>query len=284
VTRDLIRIRCDRGADIARQLGFPDETAAIVRALDEHWNGRGYPDGLRGDAIPLGARIANLAQTLEAFADAHGPEVALRVARERAGRWFDPRLVAAAGRWRGDAAWWQALRAPDAVAAVAALEPGEHPRRVDEDGLDAVARAFAGIIDAKTPYTARHSERVADYAARVARARGAGADAERRLHRAGLLHDIGKLGVSNRILDKAGPLTAEERAAVEAHPRFTWEVLSRVGAFADIARPAALHHEKLDGSGYPWGLAGEALDDAARALAVADIYEALTADRRTARG
>jgi HD-GYP domain-containing protein (c-di-GMP phosphodiesterase class II) len=279
VTRELIQIRCDRGADIARELGFPDDTAAIVRALDEHWNGRGYPDGLRGDAIPIGARIANLAQTLEAFVGTHGPETALRVARERSGSWFDPRLVGAVSRWRHDADWWRALSAPDAVAAATALEPGERPRQLDDAGLDGVARAFGGIIDAKSPYTARHSERVAEYAVRIARARGLGADAERRLHRAGLLHDVGKLGVSNRILDKAGPLTAEERLAVQAHPRHTWEILSRVGAFADFARPAALHHEKLDGSGYPWGLAGDALDDAARTLAVADIYEALTADR-----
>ena len=106
-----------------------------------------------------------------------------------------------------------------------------------------------------------------------------GATEERGWYRAGLLHDIGKLGVSNRILDKTGRLTADERLAVESHPVYTQEILGRVEAFGDFARLAALHHEKLDGSGYPWKLAADQLDLPAGILAVADIYEALTADR-----
>lgn len=279
VTRDLIRIRCDRGAAIARGLGFPEGTAAAIRGLDEHWNGGGHPDGLRGDAIPLGARIANLAQTLETFVRTHDPDRALRVLRARRGTWFDPRLVDHVQRWRRDTAWWAALRHPDADAAAAALEPDDRRRTVDDTGLDDIARAFAEIIDAKSPYTFRHSANVADYAERIGATAGMGAVERKRLWRAGMLHDVGKLGVSNSILDKQGPLTDDERRAVNEHPRFTWDILSRVRAFADFARPAALHHEKLDGSGYPWGLTGDALDPSARVLVVADIYEALTADR-----
>lgn len=279
VTRELIQIRCDRGAEIARRLGFADATADAIRSLDEHWNGDGYPDGLRGDAIPLGARIANLAQTLETFARTHDPARALRVARERRGTWFDPALVDRVQRWRGDRAWWRAIATPDAEVAAATLEPLDQRRTVDGAGLDEVARAFAEIIDAKSPYTFRHSANVATYAERIAGACGMDAAERKRLWRAGMLHDVGKLGVSNGILDKQGPLTDGEREAVSRHPRFTWDILTRVRAFADFARPAALHHEKLDGSGYPWGLDGDALDDAARVLAVADIYEALTADR-----
>jgi HD-GYP domain-containing protein (c-di-GMP phosphodiesterase class II) len=279
VARELIQIRCDRGAEIARRLGFPDATADAIRSLDEHWSGGGYPDGLRGDAIPLGARIANLAQTLETIARTDGPAEALRLARGRRGTWFDPALVDHVQRWRRDDAWWAALRRPDADVAAAALEPLDHRRTVDDVGLDEVARAFAEIIDAKSPYTFRHSANVATYAERIAGACGMDAAERKRLWRAGMLHDVGKLGVSNGILDKPGRLTDEEREAVNRHPRFTWDILTRVRAFADFARPAALHHEKLDGSGYPWGLDGDALDDAARVLAVADIYEALTADR-----
>src|SRR5206468_11615256 len=97
--------------------------------------------------------------------------------------------------------------------------------------------------------------------------------------RAGLLHDIGKLGVSNLILDKNGPLSPYERERVEQHPRFTLEILQRVSAFTSFALTAALHHEKLDGSGYPWGVNGRGLDLPARILAVADIYDALSSDR-----
>jgi HD-GYP domain-containing protein (c-di-GMP phosphodiesterase class II) len=104
-------------------------------------------------------------------------------------------------------------------------------------------------------------------------------DELRRLYRAGLLHDIGKLGVSNRILDKEGPLDEAERIAMERHPANSYSILERVTAFRDFAHTAALHHEKLDGSGYPYGLTGDKLDQSARCLVVADIYDALTTDR-----
>ena len=280
MTRDLMQTRCDRGAEIVRQMGFPDATADAIRALDEHWCGKGYPSGLRGDAIPLLARIANVAQTVELFFSRGGPSEALRVVRQRSGTWFDPRLARLVLAWRRDAAWWDTLRAPDVAALVVALEPAEHVRRIDDDhGLDVVARAFADIIDAKSPYTFRHSSRVAEYARGIAETSGLGATSCQRLHRAGLLHDIGKLGVSNRILDSPGRLTAEERVEVERHPLHTWEILRRVDAFREFAWLAATHHEKLDGSGYPWKLRAEDLDRPARILVVADIYEALTADR-----
>ena len=103
---------------------------------------------------------------------------------------------------------------------------------------------------------------------------------QRRVYRAGLLHDIGKLGVSNTILDKPGAAQRQsERATVERHPFLTWEILSSVPAFKDFAWSAALHHERLDGTGYPWHLSGNRLDMVARILCVADVYEALTADR-----
>ena len=279
MTRDLILLRCERGAGIARRLGFPEQTAGAIRALDEHWCGLGYADGLAGDDIPLLARIANLAQTVEAFHDAHDIASALAVAHERRGSWFDPALVDVVQRWRDDTAWWARLRQPDITALVLADEPADRVRFVDDQGLDEVARAFADIIDAKSPFTFEHSRRVADYAVAMGHVMGFDADEQRRLYRAGLLHDIGKLGVSNRILDKAGPLTAPEREAMERHPANSYAILDRVSAFRDFAWTAALHHEKLDGTGYPYALTGDQLDRSARCLAVADIYDALTTDR-----
>jgi HD-GYP domain-containing protein (c-di-GMP phosphodiesterase class II) len=278
VTRELIEIRCDRGAAIARQLGFPAQTAEAIRSLDEHWCGRGYARGLSGAEIPLLARIANLAQTVEAFHDRGGIDSAHRVAYQRSGRWFDPVLARIVLGWKRDDPWWDLLRG-DVTGAVVAAEPSDRVIEVDEDGLDGVSRAFADIIDAKSPFTYRHSTRVADVARRVAECCGLDAAEQRRIYRAGLLHDVGKLGVSNLILDKNGPLTSAERERVEQHPRFSLEILQRVSAFRGFALTAALHHEKLDGSGYPWGVDGGGLDLPARILAVSDIYDALSSDR-----
>jgi HD-GYP domain-containing protein (c-di-GMP phosphodiesterase class II) len=279
VTRDLTRIRCERGAEIAQRLGFPTATADAIRSLDEHWAGLGYPEGRRGEEIPLLARIALIAQTVDAFHTAKGLRDALAVLRARSGTWFDPRLVKVVAGWRRDESWWRSLHAPALGEVVVALEPTDHVRHVDEPGLDGVARTFAEIIDAKSPYTFQHSAGVSTYAVQIARQLGLESGTQRRIARAGLLHDIGKLGVSNRILDKAGALTADERRVLELHPTHTFEILSRVAAFAVFALTAALHHEKLDGSGYPWHQGGARLDQPARILTVADMYEALTAHR-----
>lgn len=277
-TKDLIQIRCDRGADIASQLGFPIETANAIRSLDEHWCGLGYARGLSGEEIPLLARIANIAQTVEAFHERGGKRAALRVIRQRSGRWFDPALVAIVTGWRTDDAWWTLLET-DVTDAVVAAEPSDRTITVDEDGFDTVCRAFADIIDAKSPFTYRHSTRVADVSREVARELGMDEAEQRRIYRAGLLHDIGKLGVSNAILDKNGPMTAVEREQMQMHPRYTLEILQRVTAFSGFAWTAALHHEKLDGSGYPFGYRADRLDLPCRILVVCDIYDALTSDR-----
>jgi HD-GYP domain-containing protein (c-di-GMP phosphodiesterase class II) len=278
-TREMIAIRCYRGAGIARRMGFPDPTADAIQSLDEHWNGSGHPDGLRGDAIPLMARICSLAQTVEVFHVAHGVDTAITMARHRRGTWFDPRLVDLLCDIRSDWAWWEELATPGLIDIVVALEPAAHERSIGLDELDIVAQAFSEIIDAKSPYTFRHSTNVAAYATGIAAQAGVPALGLRAIARAGLLHDIGKLGVSSLILDKNGPLTADERLAIEQHPVYTHEILTRVDAFRSFARTAALHHERLDGTGYPWRLSAEALDREARILAVADVYEALTAER-----
>lgn len=279
MTRDLIAVRCERGADIARRLGFPEGTIQAIRSLDEHWNGEGHPEGKRGDEIPLLARILNLAQTVEVFWATEGPEATATMLRERRGRWFDPVLADVVLDWLADVAFWQEVVGEDVEARVVAIEPRRFIREVDDPGLDEIALAFADIIDAKTPFTYRHSSGVAMYACAIGERMGLAAGSIVQLRRAGLLHDIGKVGISNRILDKRGPLDAAERSAMEQHPVYTWEILSKVTVFAGFARQAAAHHEKLDGTGYPWRLGSGELDDASRILAVADIYEALTADR-----
>jgi putative nucleotidyltransferase with HDIG domain len=230
---------------------------------------------LLGDGISLAGRVLCLAQTAEVFWQRGGPHAACGIARERRGTWFDPALVDALVATEHDAEFWRSLETPD----VTPLEPADHVLVADDTRLDRVAHAFASIVDAKSPYTAHHSEGVAAIAMALALSLDLDAAARATLQRAALLHDIGKLGVSNRILDKPGPLDAQEWETVRRHPRWSMEILARVSAFRDVARIAGGHHERLDGSGYYQGLTAEQLDRPSRILAVADVAEALSADR-----
>jgi HD-GYP domain-containing protein (c-di-GMP phosphodiesterase class II) len=279
VTREVIGTRCERGAEIARMLELPEATQAAIRALDEHWDGAGQPAGLRGEEIPLLGRILCLAQTLEVFVRTVGLPGALAMALKRRGRWFDPALVDALLSVRDDRRFWAPLEDPRAVPPVAAWEPADRVIRAGEERLDRVADAFARVIDAKSPYTARHSSEVARWAVAIGAVLGLPAEGLRDLRRAGLLHDIGKLAVSSRILDKPGRLDDDELAAIREHPRYTHRILARVACLRGIVATAANHHERLDGTGYHRGLAAFDLSRPARILAVADVYEALTADR-----
>ena len=149
--KELIKTRCSRGADIARKLGFSKQSAAAVRALDEHWDGSGEPFGLRRDAIPLLGRIACLAQTAEVYFSTYGLAAALDIAEQRSGKWFDPDLVDALLSFRVDHSFWSTLDEDDVRTALAAREPQEDRMVVDDDRLDAIAEGFADVIDAKKP-------------------------------------------------------------------------------------------------------------------------------------
>jgi HD-GYP domain-containing protein (c-di-GMP phosphodiesterase class II) len=279
ISRELTETRCHRGADIARQMRFPEPVAEGIHNLDEHWDGGGQPLGLRGEAIPLYARVALLAQVVDVFQIANGFDAARQEIRRRAGSWFDPALTAAFERVAERPEFWQVLRSDGLQEALFALEPAQSIVIVDEDYLDDIAAAFAKVIDSKSPYTAGHSERVTLFTDLIAEQLGV-SDARRRwLKRAALLHDIGKLGVSNTILDKAGKLDAEEWVAMKMHAAHTETILSRIAAFGDLAAIAGAHHERLDGKGYPHGLRGEQIAFESRIITVADIFDALTAER-----
>lgn len=280
LTREIIQTRCERGAQIALVLGFPPATSDAILHVDEHWCGIGHPFGLAGTDIPILSRILLLAQTVEAYWSEHGTAGALEMVKLRRGTWFDPALVDMMLAWRTDRTWWAAIADRDRLdEAVLALEPGSAPLVATNERVDRIAFAFAAVIDAKTPFTARHSTNVARYAVGIVAELGVGAENTRDILRAGLLHDIGKLGVSNRILDKPAKLTDAEFAEIRKHPRWTLEILDHVDAFKHFAPDAARHHERLDGHGYPWKLSAPELTTTARVLAVADVYEALTADR-----
>jgi HD-GYP domain-containing protein (c-di-GMP phosphodiesterase class II) len=279
IAHELIQTRCLRGADIARQLRFPGPVADGIHGLDEHWNGSGKPRGLKADAIPMYSRIALLSQVIDVFRTSDGPDAAMREARTRAGQWFDPALVNAFERVARNAAFWATLESPSIDHEVLALEPGSLRLPLDDDYLDDIAAAFGQVVDSKSPFTSGHSNRVALFAENIGAALGLSASRRRWLKRGALLHDVGKLGVSNAVLDKPGKLDAAEWEAVKRHSMYTEEILSRIGAFGDLALVAAAHHERLDGSGYPRGVTADAIAIETRIITTADIFDAISADR-----
>jgi HD-GYP domain-containing protein (c-di-GMP phosphodiesterase class II) len=275
----LVETRCERGAEIARMLDLPEATAQAIRSLDEHWNGLGHPDRLRGAEIPLLARIACLAQTVEVFVSTEGLARALQIAYERSGTWFDPELVDALTAISADTRFWNELSHDDLQSALLQVEPADQILLANDAKIDQVCKAFAFVVDAKSPWTHKHSEGVANIAVGIAHHLGTDAATQQDIYRAGLLHDLGKLGVSNLILDKPGRPTDEEFTAIRKHPDFSEQILGRVESFRGLADVAASHHERLDGQGYHRRLSGDQIPWQGNLLAVADIYEALTAKR-----
>ena len=276
---EMFLARCERGAHIALEMGFNEDIAHAIRCLDEHWNGKGRPRALKGQEIPLLSRIALLSQVADVFSYGGSPDQAIYELKKRKSSWFDPEVVEAFGSVSKKPEIWETLP-PEALSEhVRDLEPSEYSLPANDERLDALARAFGKIIDAKSPYTYGHSQRVGDYTMAIAREIGLSEDRCRWIRRGGFLHDLGKLGVSNTILDKPGRLSSEEYNIVQNHARYTEEILIRIGAFKTLSFVAGAHHERLDGKGYPRRLVAKEIPLETRIISVADIYDALTEDR-----
>jgi putative nucleotidyltransferase with HDIG domain len=276
-SQEMVQIRCERGAAIARRIGLSEATASAIHSLDELWNGAGHPQGLRGKQIPLLARILNLAQTVDVFYSAYDAAAAVKVAKERSGRWFDSDLVRAFCSLAKNESLWNDVE--NATTKVLELEPRHDVLASDEATLDNICLAFADVIDAKSPFTYRHSTGVAGAAVAIAQTLSLSEPEVTLIRRSALLHDIGKLSVSNAILDKPDKLTEAEWEVVRKHPAYSYQILKRIPNFHELSEIAASHHEKLDGTGYFRGMTADGLSLPARILVVSDIYDALAAKR-----
>ncbi len=279
ISRELIEARCHRGAEIAALMRFSPAVCDAIQNLDEHWDGKGKPEGRDRSTIPQASQIALMAQVADVFFTANGREAAIKEIEARAGTWFDPSLIEVFGALSDDPEFWETLATPDLRTRVLSLEPKAIRRNAEEDYLDDVALGFAKVIDAKSPFTSGHSERVALFTDLIAEGLGLSSPERRALRRAALLHDIGKLGISNAILDKPGKLTSEEFAEIKKHPVYSGDILSGIASFKDLADIGRGHHEKLDGTGYPLGLKGNEISLHTRIVTVADVFDALTAER-----
>lgn len=253
---------------LSDDLGLSDAVRDSVAQTFERWDGKGEPDGLKGEEVLLSARLIHLADVAAVFYHTGGVIAAVEVARARSGGQFDPTLVELF-KVEAEAIFTQLERIAtwDAVMGKAPTAS----RELGDDELDLALMAIADFVDLKSPYTLGHSRSVADLAA--AAAGELGGDIET-IRRAGLVHDFGRMGVANTIWDKRAPLTAGEVERVRLHPYYTDRILASVPALARLAPIAAQHHERLDGSGYPRGTAADSLTLEGRLLAVADCYQA----------
>lgn len=271
---DAARADCEVAAALIRQFGLPEAVQRGVLHSFERWDGRGWPDGIGADAIPLETRIATAAFTAVMFA-----ELDVALAREtvaaRAGTSLDPDVAAALLESFETV---EAVVAGDAWGAALDAEP-QPARRVHDDELTPIARGYAHVADLKSTYLHGHSAAVAEHVRAAAPLAGLAGDAARTAVRAAYMHDIGRVGIDTRIWDRRGALTRAEWEEVRLHPYHTERILARAPCLHDVCAVAAAHHERPDGSGYHRGLRAGELPTAVQLLIACDAFQAITADR-----
>ena len=268
----MITTHSEVAQSLARQLGLDDAVRMCVGASYERWDGKGWPGALAGVQIPQAARVIQLAEYIEVAHRVSGVGAAVALARKRSGSQFDPELAACFCEHADEVL--STLDETRTWQTVIDAEPSLGVRLTGDD-VEAALLAVADFVDLKSTYTLGHARAVAALAADAARQLGLGEDQVRLQRRAGLVHTLGRLGVSNSIWDKAGPLGAGEWERVRMYPYITERMLHQSAALAPLGEIVVQHRERLDGSGYPRGLSGHAISLPARILAAADAYQSM---------
>lgn len=262
----LVHSHCASASLLAAQIGLPARVQVALAATFERYDGKGGPDGVEGEAVPIETVIAQLVDVAEVHDRVHGRDGVVQMVRARRGGQFHPDVadafLANIGAIMEPADHWPACLAQ---------APTEAP--LTESELDEILIAIGDFVDLKCPFTLGHSRAVASLATRAAEYLGLPASDVRDVRRAAHVHDIGRIGVSNRLWESPGPLSTSDWERARLHPYLTARVMGRVEGLADVASIASNHHEQPDGGGYPRGLSGTALPFPDRLLAAAVAYE-----------
>jgi HD-GYP domain-containing protein (c-di-GMP phosphodiesterase class II) len=282
--RERVQRHPQRSEERVRGVPHLQDLAPLLRHHHEWWDGSGYPDGLRGQDIPIGARILRLADTVSALAEtrphraALGPEAIDEVVQTGLGVEFAPEIgecflslsrSGAIPRFDHESYRHTVLRAAESLL----------PEEVSPLSTSQLLTIIANLIDAKDPYTAGHSRRVAVLAVAVAEQLELDAHTRSALWAGGYLHDLGKLAVPLRVLAKSGRLTNEEFEYIRAHPSDGAAILEGIPTLQHLTTGVRYHHERWDGNGYPEGLSGDRIPLVAQIMAVCDAYDAMTSTR-----
>ncbi len=261
---------------LAAELGLADSVCTALGVAYEQWDGKGWPGTLGGQDIPIAARVAALAEYTEVAYRVGGVDGARELARRRAGVQFDPALAEFIEADAEDI--FAGLDEISTWTAVIDAEPGLTVQ-LSDDEFDSALLAIANFVDLKSPYTLGHSRAVADLSAAAGTYLGLDAAEVSTLRRAGLVHGFGRLGVSNGIWDKPGPLTTGEWERVRLQPYLTGRMLQQSEGLAPLGALGIQHRERLDGSGYPRGLSGSSILRPARVLGAVDAYQSMREPR-----
>lgn len=270
------RTGCEVGDALLERLGMPASVRTALAHTFEQWNGKGAPSGTRGERIPLPMRLVRLTHDAEALTRIRGVQDAIATLRRRAGHVYDPDLVPSLVGVLADAV--AGIDDLDPWDAVLAAEP-KPARLLDGVELEDALLVAADFIDLKSPYTAGHSRGVARLAAGAAERLQLSPTEVATIRRAGLVHDFGRTGVPNSVWDRSAPLTRSDIDRIQLHPLLSEQMLRRCPGLSAETAIAALHHERLDGTGYAKGVDGSAQPLAARVLAAADRYQDLVEER-----
>ena len=279
-----VEFHCVKGSELLGRFAPLAHLAPIVRHHHTHW------DVLNALNIPQPiARWANLiylVDRVDALATSDGSRDILLIRHDirdtvqrLRGSYFAPDLVALFLDLSDNEAFWLRLEARPLIRFIYERERETGVVPISFIELKQLALIFACVVDAKSPYTLEHSLGTARVGPFLAEQVGLSPETRDKIEVAALLHDLGKLRVPDEILEKPGPLTFEERAAIQRHSFETYQILRGITGLEDITLWAAYHHEKLDGQGYPFRQRGEELTIEARIIAVADVFQALAQPR-----